>query len=221
MTSENGSRFCFSCKQTKASNDFYQLKSGKNSQWCKECRRKYSREYYYAHAEKAKQRQRQRVADNPDGKRQDDRLYYIANKDRIKKRVEKRTATIRGTPHFRRYMCAASARRRARVRGLQDRFTTDDQKRALSFFGNRCAVCSVAIGLSVKVNWDHWIPISSRICPGTVPSNMVPLCDSCNKSKNAARPSTWIVLELGVKCGLKRLKFIEDFLRSLMDPSES
>jgi len=53
----------------------------------------------------------------------------------------------------------------------------------------KCCYCSNDI--MGKVHFDHFIPISVKDCPGTVPWNMVPSCQSCNSSKHNKDPYKW------------------------------
>lgn len=43
-----------------------------------------------------------------------------------------------------------------------------------------CAICHKDLPL-VR---DHLVPISHQYCPGTVPSNLLPLCVDCNREKS-------------------------------------
>jgi len=103
-------------------------------------------------------------------------------------------------------------RRRARKRILADTFSVMDGKVALNHFRNSCAVCGILFGLVVTVHWDHWIPLSDERCPGTVPDNMVPLCEGCNQSKSSSNALIWLVKNYGKKAGMKISAAVESFL---------
>lgn len=82
-------------------------------------------------------------------------------------------------------------------------FSSLDWKRCLAYFKDRCAVCgrdlSDPFG-DYTASADHWIPISSADCPGTIPSNIVPLChgkNGCNNSKHNRLPIEWLVKKFG------------------------
>lgn len=100
---------------------------------------------------------------------------------------------------------AGQARHRARKRSLPDSFTGADVSYAVDYFHSCCAVC----GRQLKdlfgthtMAMDHWIPLSCPECPGTIPTNMIPLChgiDGCNNSKGNKQPQEWLVEKFGKK----------------------
>ena len=64
---------------------------------------------------------------------------------------------------------------------------------------------------------DHWIPIVSPDCPGTVPWNIVPLCGGaggCNNSKSDRNAAEWLIGKFGKRKGRAILRKIEAFLDS-------
>jgi len=67
------------------------------------------------------------------------------------------------------------------------------KKETLYFFGHSCAVCYS----KTKLTWDHWIPVSSKLFPGTIMGNMIPLCNSCNSSKNNIDALSWLISKYG------------------------
>lgn len=86
-------------------------------------------------------------------------------------------------------------RRRTRKAALPDYFSVTDWQRCLDYFDHRCAVCKRPIGLWHSLAMDHWIPITDPNCPGTIPTNIVPLChgqDGCNNSKKDRDPVEWL-----------------------------
>lgn len=69
---------------------------------------------------------------------------------------------------------------------------------------------------------DHWIPLSSPECPGTVPCNIIPLCHSkaggslcCNNVKGNRDPTVWLEEEFGLKKAKRVIKRINDYFASL------
>ncbi len=93
-------------------------------------------------------------------------------------------------------------RRRSRELNLPTNFTNKDWERCLEYWDNRCAVCGRQATYtqdlfgSYCLAADHWIPMSSPECPGTIPANIVPLChgmDGCNNHKSNHEPHTWLV----------------------------
>jgi hypothetical protein len=97
----------------------------------------------------------------------------------------------------------SQTRRRARVLNLPDTFMIDDWRYALEYFNGCCAVCGRQLNDLFGEHYaaaDHWIPISSPNCPGTIPENMVPLChgvDGCNNAKSATEPYEWLIRRFG------------------------
>lgn len=103
-------------------------------------------------------------------------------------------------------------RRRARKLSLPNNFTAADWQSALEHFNHSCAVCGQ--GLLFFSNQDHWIPLKSSDCPGTVPHNMVPLCNVCNSSKKDSMPAEWLIRKFGKRKGTAILRRVETYLDS-------
>lgn len=109
-------------------------------------------------------------------------------------------------------------RRLARKRSLPDTLTNADWQRCLSYFNGCCAVCGKPPGLWHTLAMDHWTALSSPDCPGTVPTNIVPLChgiDGCNNSKSNKPAEQWLIQKFGEKKARKILKRIHDYFDSL------
>ena len=109
--------------------------------------------------------------------------------------------------------------RRARKRSLPDTFTLKDWEFALNYFNHCCAVCGNQLnGLFHTAAADHWIPLSSPDCPGTVPTNIIPLChgvNGCNNSKAYHHPEDWLVKRYGKRKAKPILKRIHDYFASI------
>lgn len=100
--------------------------------------------------------------------------------------------------------CRESARkRRSLKKKLPNNFTPEDENFALEYFNYRCAICGKELDLSKKSvgksEWamDHWIALNDPRPnnPGTVPTNMIPICNgkgSCNTSKRSNDPIEWL-----------------------------
>jgi 5-methylcytosine-specific restriction endonuclease McrA len=89
-------------------------------------------------------------------------------------------------------------------------FSFDDEARALDYFHGYCAVCGKPLRDlfgEIEPHLDHWIALSDPRLdnPGTVPTNMVPLCNKCNLSKHNADPVKW----LNGKFGPRKAKQIQ------------
>lgn len=107
---------------------------------------------------------------------------------------------------------AKRMRRRTRKHALPYQWTEQDSIRCREFWDNRCAVC----GSLDYLQFDHWIPITSPDCPGTVPSNMVLLCRSCNGSKGNANGIQWLLKKMG-ETATETIRRIEEYLQK--DPT--
>lgn len=113
-------------------------------------------------------------------------------------------------------------RRKIREQSLPNNLSTADWFRAVNYFHNCCAVCDKPFKLSGanKAAADHWIPLASPDCTGTVTTNIVPLCHGrggCNNSKKDKMPGIWLVEKYGVlKSGviLQRISDYFEWVRS-------
>lgn len=82
-------------------------------------------------------------------------------------------------------------RREMRLANLPNSFTRKQWTYAVDYFGRACAVCGEH-GNYRTLHRDHWIPVASPYCPGTIATNIVPLCKKCNLSKNSKYPDVWL-----------------------------
>jgi hypothetical protein len=105
-------------------------------------------------------------------------------------------------------------RRRARRKNLPATYTRVQWEYATRYWQNACAVCGAQEGLWWTLAMDHWIPLASPKCPGTVAWNIVPLCDGltgCNTHKNAREAALWLQEKLGKTKAVRKLREIEIF----------
>jgi hypothetical protein len=91
---------------------------------------------------------------------------------------------------------AHKQKRSERMRG--GRFTREDWKIALEFFGHRCAFC----GSEGPLHQEHFFPLGYD-GPHTA-GNIVPACATCNESKGTRDPKSW--------CSPEVYRRIVDFL---------
>lgn len=154
-------------------------------------------------------------------RREDARLAYRKNADVKKAGVRKYQAE---NPHKRK---ATETRRRARKQNLPDVFTGENWLRALNYFNGCCAVCGRPLRDlfgSHTASADHWIPLASPNCPGTVPTNIVPLCHGeggCNNTKHASEPTDWLTRAFGKRRAKGILKRIEAYFEWVRKQDES
>ena len=219
---------CSKCGEYKPLDMFHRCSSAPDGkyQYCKECVRQRTRDNSIQKAEYDKKYR----AANKELRSSANKAWHERNRERRnanartwrrvnRKRSREITAEWRrANPDKNRL---SLQRRRARERNLPDTFTSDDWQYALDAFSGHCAICGRPPGLWHTLAMDHWIPISSPSCPGTVAHNIIPLCHSttdgqhgCNNTKNAKNPSKWVIEKFGKRKGRAILKRIEAFLDS-------
>lgn len=216
--------------------------------WCRVCERAVKRQRRATVPEKKREEDRERRAANPEKYRAQARQRY-AN-DLEKKREQQRQLRAANPEKHRKQQrqryadhpekqCKRSGKyqkdhpekvriyrltRLSRKRNLPDDFTPADWQRALNYFGDCCAVCERPPGLRHTLAADHWIPLSSPECPGTVPTNIVPLChgqDGCNNSKYTQSASTWLARKFGNRKAREILSRIEAYFEWLQSEGAS
>jgi hypothetical protein len=111
-----------------------------------------------------------------------------------------------------------SARRRARKLALPDTFTAAERQFMLDYWHHACAVCGNQEGFFWTLADDHWVCITSPVCPGTVAENMIPLCHGrggCNNSKHDADPQDWLISRVGPVKAKRILKAITTYFATV------
>jgi hypothetical protein len=97
---------------------------------------------------------------------------------------------------------------------LPNTFTLEQRAFMLAYWNYACAICGNQEGFWHLLADDHWIPINSPDCPGTVADNMIPLChgtNGCNNAKNSSEPQAWLVKQFGTSKARKLSKAIEAY----------
>jgi hypothetical protein len=125
--------------------------------------------------------------------------------------------TVAGDTSFRKPNVSAYLTRK---RELPHSFTGKDWDRALDYWGHKCAICERPRGLWHTLAQDHWIPLTNPDCPGTDPTNILPLChgtDGCNNSKGKHNPETWLKKKLGKKKATQKLAEIHAYFEWTQD----
>ena len=185
---------CTKCKRTLLSTtDFFYVHRNAWNSRCKQCVDKQSREYRAANKEKVARRKREYAQENKQS---------IAARMKIYNQKNKLTNVVK------------CVRRRARKHNLPDTFTEQEWIDCLEYFNHCCAVCGNQLrdlfGDTVP-HADHWIPLASNECTGTIASNMVCLCNHCNWSKNAIMPQEWLSRHYTKKQAQQILERIETY----------
>ena len=202
----------------------------KNRQWRAENREKEvarSRQWHAANREYNREYRRRYRAENKEHLNERGRQWHAANREYALKyakqyRTDNYEREIERNRQYNAINCekrreyraqnrhiyrANLNRYRARKRALPDTWTVQHWQLALEYFNGCCAVCGRKIDLFTSLDADHWIPISSPDCPGTIPENMIPLCSNkqaiegqepgCNQSKGAIMPDAWLAQRFG------------------------
>lgn len=207
-----GMKRCGVCGCVKALEEFHvdkRLIDGRTG-LCSDCRNAYYRKW------KALRRPLKPVT--PDGMKKCHRCGKVKSLDQYERgRINGKTRGVCKDCED----ITSHSRRAAEKRGLCADFTLQDWNAALDYFDNHCAACGRQPGLWHTLAMDHWIPLSSQDCPGTVPWNMVPLCHGqggCNNSKHKRNARVWLIDKFGKRKGMAILRRIETYLESRKPP---
>jgi hypothetical protein len=197
-------KYCGNCKIEKPISDFIKLKNGVigiggyHSQ-CRSCNRTRYNEWRRKNPKKHAERNSKWFYDNHEISLARQKVYRVRigaerNRRRVgehdrnaKKNCARTRAWKKANPERARVL---EHNREARKRKLPCTWTVEQMNYGLAHWGNCCPVCG--IDLDGKRHWDHWIPLICDTCPGTVASNMVPLCGRCNTRKNDSMPDAWL-----------------------------
>ncbi len=149
---------------------------------------------------------------HPDRVNESLRRYRQNHPDRIKETQAKYLRNHRNQANIK------ESRKRARKRSLSNTLTAREWQDCLTYFGNCCAVCGRSPDSESKLAIDHWIPLASPDCPGTVVANIIPLCHGeggCNNSKCDSDPIQWLRSRLGEQEASEVLKRINAYFDQL------
>jgi hypothetical protein len=186
------------------------LKAG-FKQPCQECHKANGRAYAATHRPEAKIRSAAWVKANPTKQRNRVAIWRAKNPQKARDYPNKARAADPqkardqvNARHAANPMIARTIkiRRRARQRNLPDTFTMNDHAFMLQYWHHTCAICGNEEGFFWTLALDHVIPLSSPICPGTIATNMLPLCHGtggCNNSKHSKDMHTWLLSRYSVK----------------------
>jgi 5-methylcytosine-specific restriction endonuclease McrA len=215
-------KVCIKCGELKpATPEYFYVDGGRLRLECKACNAAKSREWYAANRDRKADWDKAYRAARPGEAAQKTRAWREANPGRDAKNSKAYRASHRKEKSASHKAWKAANpekvkvnhhRYRASKRNLPNSFTAADWTIALDYFGHSCAACRQ--GLMFLSHGDHWIPLSSSDCPGTVPHNMVPLCSTCNTSKQDKVPADWLIERFGKRKGTAILRRIEAFLES-------
>jgi hypothetical protein len=186
------------------------------SPWCKICHEVHGKYYRSLHKERIAKQKKARYDENAEAERTRARQRRAANPEygrQYRKEYRKRRPQVHKV---------GNEVRRTRKLGLPATFTPAEWQHALEYWHYACAVCGREEGFFWTLCADHWESLSSPTSPGTIASNMIPLChtkkgnqQSCNNTKHDRDPYEWLIDRLGKRCAAKKLKEIEAYFASL------
>ncbi|MFN8375091.1 MAG: HNH endonuclease signature motif containing protein [Anaerolineae bacterium] len=207
---------------------------------CKQCHAVQSDAWWKAHPAKRREKNKRWRKNNPEKRVAQQRRYRILYPEKVRliqcrwrlnhsqeineasrlyrlKNPEKRKATNRKWrekhPEKGRIYVI---NRRARKCSLPNTLTTEQWAKVIDYFGNRCAYCCTELGDLVGPNLrtgDHIVPLTAPNCPGTILSNMILACKTCNGSKNNKELLSWLLERFGDE----RAKQIRDRVDKYVD----
>lgn len=193
----NKCKQCISLEKKRKYRDNPELYKTRARDWVKKNparKKQLDKDYATKHHEQQNANKRRWAENNPEKKLKASRDYRKRNPGQNTQNAARQRAL---NPESTR---AIKLRRRARERELPADFTAKDWQFALDYFGGCCAVCGRPAGLWHTIAADHWIPITASDTLGTVPHNIVPLCqgqDGCNNSKSNRNPIEWLDSRVG------------------------
>lgn len=106
------------------------------------------------------------------------------------------------------------SRRRARKRQLPYSLKPQQWLYCLEYWEHKCAVCE---DVAEIIHADHWIPLSTPNCPGTIAENIVCLCSHCNVTKQAKNPEQWLIEKLGKNLAIQKLTEINAYFEFVIN----
>lgn len=220
----NGYKSCRSCGRTLPINCFtkHTAKPDGLSPKCKDCQREgrknrveYQANYHAMHKAERKASNALYVSLNRTRISERQSRWYYEHQSAVKERVKEHH---KANPQIAR---AANRRRKDRMKGICNAFSAKDWRFCLCYWGGVCAYCGNPPSLfdrDLALHMDHYVPVSDiENCPGTVPTNILPACQTCNYSKKAHAPHEWLVSKFG-KCKAAKIeKRIREYFDSLKE----
>lgn len=208
-----GHKKCYRCKKPKPYTAFdlsSRSKDGRRGE-CKTCRKEYRKAnsailvkkqgtYVATHLSEHQAWRRDHRARNLEKLRAKDAGRYAKDPNRVRQQ---------------------QARRRARLKQLPNTLAKEDSLFAFNYWDNACAVCGCQDTSIATLRLDHWVPVGSPLCPGTISGNMLPLCNTkkgtpayhagCNQSKHTKEGKGWLNDRFGDEFAAMKIAEIETF----------
>ncbi len=193
---------------------------------CKVCWNEQARVYRESSPDKKRESNRRWRQANPDKSEQSTQNYRSQHPEQVRaaeyRWQKSHQETVKASSKKYRFAHPEKAlirwhRREAIKRALPAAFSAADWQLALNYWHGCCAICERPAGLWHTLAADHWIPLADiKHCPGTVPTNIVPLChgiDGCNNSKADCDPVEWLKRRIGKRAATKKLAEIEAYFK--------
>lgn len=203
---------CSTCQQEKPPADFCRSRGMDDGlhYTCRACRRIQQRSYFLKNRARLLAKQKKYRAANTEKCNATVRAWMKVNRP-YRKAYE---AEYRKLDRYKHRAKIRLLQRRARKRGLPATWNREHAAAAETFFGGRCAVCGESCEV---IHWDHWVPLSSSACPGTVPGNMVPLCALCNLRKAYRDAAAWLAFKFSPTKAARVVSRIDRFFQFIQD----
>jgi hypothetical protein len=200
---------CSKCHKSQMVNQFGRDKKRRDGRapWCKSCRHTYvieNKEALRLRSAANYQKNRglllQQAATRRESRREEERAYQVEYRKKFPDKARNVATRWRKANAAQRRLIEHN--REARKRSLPNTWTMAEQAFMLEYWHHACAICGNPEGLFWILAFDHWIPLASPACPGTIAANMLPLCHGnlgCNNSKHKNEPHAWLVRRFDAK----------------------
>lgn len=205
-------RECVKTYQRQHMKENPEIKKAQRARYDPEKKKRDARNDRERHKERIQMQQKRWREANLDHAREQGRRNYLADREH---RIEKANEWQRNNPDKVR---VRGNRRQARKRALPDHFTQQDWDNAVAYWHGACAYCGKPLyGLfdDIKAHADHFIPLASPNCIGTVPGNMLPACSICNLSKKDTDAKEWLERKFGKRKAKQILEKIRQYFEWL------
>jgi len=188
---------------------------------CKTCRRENTQKWRDENPGKVEDYNKSYYAEHKEQENARSKQFHIRNSERVNKRhrdryeenpENSRGATQRWRKKYPIKHALQSHRRRTRLENLPNTLTEAEWKNAVAHWDGCCAYCATKPD---NLTLDHFIPSNSKLCPGTVASNIVPACFPCNASKGDRSARHWLKVKFGEERAKLAIEMIETYFESL------
>lgn len=231
--STTSERRCYKCKEYfPETSEYFPRVKGKLAYICKPCNQKHAEDWIAQNREKYLEKKRLWRERNREKLRKQESDRYWAERDNKLEYARQYRETHRGILREKtkqyftqnpQVLKQQNRRRKSRMRNLPHTFTEAQECQMLAYWDYKCAGCGKHAGIWIKLVPDHWIAISDPRPdnPGTVATNMIPLCHSkpgipagescCNESKKNKPAYEWLVQRFGKRKADQIMKRIQAY----------